>query len=99
VDPREQAVEVVCRFDLADKIQPFTRCLRCNALLRQVEKGEVLHRLPPLVRERQKVFFECPSCGKVYWSGTHRERMQASIDSLLELSGWRPRGASAAPRR
>jgi uncharacterized protein with PIN domain len=86
VYPGEQVSEVVRRFDLLEGIHPFTRCLRCNAPLRPVEKEEVLHKLPPLVRERQEEFLECPSCGKVYWSGTHRERMQASIDRLLELS-------------
>ncbi len=33
--PLEQAAEVTQRFDLAGRLRPFTRCLRCNGVLEQ----------------------------------------------------------------
>src|SRR5690349_19937119 len=39
-NPRVQLAEVVKRFCLMDVIAPFTRCLRCNALLEHVDKAE-----------------------------------------------------------
>ncbi len=49
-DPGEQMVEVLRRFDLAEVIAPFTRCPACNAMLRPVEKRDILEQLEPLTR-------------------------------------------------
>lgn len=77
--PAAQLVEVTRRFDLARTARPFTRCLRCNVLLREVPKARIAHRLPPRVREAQQEFRECPSCGRLYWPGTHHARMAREV--------------------
>jgi uncharacterized protein with PIN domain len=82
--PRLQLTEVVRRLDLARAITPFSRCLRCNGLLVPVAKAEVADRLPPRVRERQQAFRRCAGCGRVYWAGTHHERMTGLVASLRE---------------
>jgi hypothetical protein len=74
-NPREQLAEVVRWFDLACALAPFTRCLACNGLLAAVAKEAVLERLPARVRQRHDEFLECPSCRRVYWKGTHYDRM------------------------
>lgn len=80
--PQRQMAEVVRRFDLAGALAPFTRCLRCNGLLVPVTKETVLDRLPERVRAAQEAFWQCGSCGQVYWQGTHHARMQRLIASL-----------------
>lgn len=75
-DPRRQLAEVLRRFDLARSLAPFRRCLRCNDLLAPVEKAAIAALLPPRVAERHHEFRRCPSCGRVYWKGTHHARMQ-----------------------
>jgi len=87
--PRRQLIEVLHRFDLLRSISAFTRCLRCNELLRAVEKSQVESKLPPRVREQQIGFKMCPSCNRIYWKGSHHERMNELISELRE-------GASAA---
>ncbi len=83
VDPQRQLAEVVDRLDLLRSIVPFQRCLRCNDLLETVRKEDVADDLPPGVRERHDAFRRCPSCGRVYWAGSHHRRMERLISDLL----------------
>lgn len=83
LDPRRQLAEVVDRLDLLRSVVLFTRCLRCNALLEAVRKEDVAAGLPPRVRERHDAFRRCPSCGRVYWAGSHHRRMEQLISDLL----------------
>lgn len=73
--PREQFTELLDRFDLRRLMRPFTRCARCNTLLRQVSKASVLDRLLPRTRTLHDDFVECPSCRRVYWRGSHHARI------------------------
>ena len=82
LEPQEQLIEVVRRFQLADKIVPFRRCLRCNTPLEPVSKEKVLDRLEPLTKKYFDEFRLCPACDQVYWKGSHYERMQRLIEQL-----------------
>lgn len=82
-NPRDQLKEIVCRFELSEQIQPFKRCMRCNGILEAVEKQEVLGRLPAGVRKSQDDFRICPECGRVYWRGSHFERMERLVSRVL----------------
>lgn len=62
--------------------QALSRCLDCNAELEPRAKDAVAHRLPPYVRATQDRFSECPSCARIYWPGTHWERMRERIAAL-----------------
>ena len=89
---RRQLAEVIGRFDLAGQARPFTRCMACNAPLRDVAKDAVAGRVPPRVMEAQSRFRDCDGCGRVYWPGTHYSRMQRWVEELLRGSagaGWR----------
>jgi len=46
------------------------------------EKAAVEAQLPPYVRATQDRFSQCPHCGRVYWPGTHWERMRARMAAL-----------------
>lgn len=80
--PLEQAREVIGRFDLRDKIAPFTRCLVCNGLLRPLPKEEALPRVPPRVREWCEEFFICSTCARVFWPGTHYKKLAEWVHLL-----------------
>ena len=72
----EQLVEVKRKAHLRpDPAAFFSRCGECNVLLVARTPGEAGPLVPPYVRETQKKFSLCPSCGKIYWQGTHWERM------------------------
>jgi len=78
-DIRRQVLEVLRRFDLFSSIAPFRRCLRCNELLQPVSKESIRHKLPPRVERDYNEFHICPVCGRIYWKGTHYERMHTFI--------------------
>jgi uncharacterized protein with PIN domain len=75
-DSRRQVAEIVERFDLSSSIRPFTRCMKCNGLLREVSKLEVQDRIPPRATELYEEFRRCDRCGRVYWKGSHYQRME-----------------------
>jgi uncharacterized protein len=81
-DSRRQTAEVVSRFDLARSLRPFTRCMACNAPLRSVLKSEVVSRVPPRAAKAYSDFQECPGCHRVYWQGTHYQRMLRWVEQL-----------------
>lgn len=45
---------------------------------------DVADRVPPRVLERNESFSRCPHCGRIYWEGSHTERMRRLIDRVFE---------------
>ena len=82
-DSRLQTGEVVRRFGLAAAVRPWTRCMACNALLQPVSKAAVIGRIPPRTAECHDEFSECSGCTRVFWKGSHYERMQRWVDELV----------------
>ena len=80
--PRAQLAEVVAALDLRGKFKPFTRCMACNGALEVVAKEVVAERLPPQIREDSEEFGHCTGCEKVYWAGSHYDRMRELIAAL-----------------
>ena len=85
--PEEQLVEVAARYGLAARARPFSRCLRCNLPLERVDRDAVLALLPESVARTHREFFRCAGCERVYWPGSHYERMQAALGRMLGSSG------------
>ncbi len=85
--PRQQLHEIADRFGLDKHLKPFQRCMNCNGLLQPVAKETVFDQLPPLVQAFQQTFFQCPTCGKIYWEGTHFRRMQELVHSIFGTQG------------
>ena len=83
-DPRWQLAEVVKRFELARLRKPFSRCLRCNALLEAVAKEEVRSQLPAGTAALHDEFQRCPGCGRVYWRGGHYRRLRELMADYTE---------------
>jgi uncharacterized protein with PIN domain len=84
--PRQQLREVVRRFDLSSAMAPFERCLRCNGLLQPALKQDAEARLPPRTRGLFNEFHECAVCGRIYWKGSHYERMRRLVDCISAQS-------------
>lgn len=78
----EQLAEVIRQFQLKTQFQPFIRCLTCNGSLLKVPKETVLEKLPPKTRLYFDEFYRCQTCQRVYWKGSHYERMQAFLEKM-----------------
>jgi len=81
-NPINQTIEVLKRFDLFSSIAPFTRCLRCNAPLEEVEKNEVIQKLEPLTKIYYEQFRRCVGCGQIYWAGSHFSKLQKRLEEI-----------------
>lgn len=80
----EQLREVVRKFDLINQFRSFTRCMTCNEELVMKEKQEILDFIPPDIATLFDEFYFCPRCRKVFWKGSHFNRMEKYIRELAE---------------
>jgi hypothetical protein len=83
-NPQQQTLEILQRFDLFKLVSPFQRCLRCNGLLESVDKQSIIEELPKNVQQVDD-FNRCPDCDRIYWKGSHYEKLQKFIDDILSL--------------
>jgi uncharacterized protein with PIN domain len=79
-----QLIEIVKKFDLRSQFRSFTRCMTCNADLIPKIKQEIIDKIDADTARIYDEFFYCPSCNKVFWKGSHFERMEQLILSLIE---------------
>jgi len=89
--------ELIQRLQLCADIAPFTRCTLCNGPLEVASPQAVRSQVPPRVRERNRDFWRCQGCGRIYWKGTHWEAMRRQIDSICPPSP--EQGASSSKGR
>lgn len=80
--PRQQLLEIISRLELTSSIKPFTRCLHCNGTIQPVDKAAIDHRLLPRTKAHYDEFWQCQQCQKIYWKGSHYQRMQQLIEQL-----------------
>ncbi len=81
-DPQQQLKEVINQFNLLNLLTPFTRCLYCNQILERKDKQEVEPDLLPQTKKDFTEFWKCCSCNRIYWKGSHYERMTKQIEKL-----------------
>lgn len=87
-DPDQQVFEVLNRFGLKENCRPFTRCLLCNGLLKPLNQKRqpenlVENQVPLKVRHWCREFTICENCQKVYWKGSHYERLNIMVNHYL----------------
>lgn len=80
---RDQVRQVVRAFAIDPFVGFLARCLECNEPLRDLDGKSAEERVPPYVFATQERFQVCPACSRIYWGGTHRERMRAELQEIL----------------
>ncbi|MGE2813877.1 Mut7-C RNAse domain-containing protein [Mycobacterium heidelbergense] len=81
-DPEQQALEVMRRLDLRERLAPLTRCLHCNGALAAVDKRDVIDQLEPLTAQYYEEFSRCSGCGRIYWAGSHHAKLLGLVERL-----------------
>ena len=81
-DSQRQLAEVINALSLQRDLRPFTRCTVCNGVLRTATRISVAGRVPPRVYARFRSFRECRGCDRVYWRGTHYQRLAARVHRM-----------------
>ncbi|TFG96814.1 MAG: twitching motility protein PilT [Calditrichales bacterium] len=85
--PAGQLQEVLGRFDLYGQVKPFTRCMVCNGSLHGVSKEQIIAQLQINTIKYFDTFQQCTNCKKVYWPGTHHQRMERMLTGILRQDG------------
>lgn len=83
---KAQLRQVVKTLNLGDRIKPFTLCLECNQPLVPREKEDVKELVPPYIFQTQTQYMQCPACHRVYWRGTHWQRMSRELERIVSES-------------
>lgn len=86
-NPQYQLREVVEQLHLAGQMAPFTRCMRCNGVVEPVDKSHVTGSVPEAIRQSFESFTRCADCARVYWEGSHFDRMSRLVEELRERRG------------
>jgi len=81
-DELEEQIREVAKVLLLRLIDPLSRCSLCNEVLVPASLEEVRDLVPDGVRSRHQVFWRCPSCRRVYWQGSHWDKMIARLRDL-----------------
>ena len=58
------------------------RCMSCGGLLLLADKEAVRDRIPPKTYLWLDQYFVCANCGKLFWHGTHWEKIQRQLQTL-----------------
>jgi len=80
---KAQLRQVLTTLNLAGQLRPFSLCVECNEPLVPRERGEVEELVPPYVFQTQTQYMQCPGCLRVYWRGTHWERMSRELEGIV----------------
>ena len=82
--PELQMQQVINDLTLDCQFRPFAICLECNQPLLERSKQQVEGRVPPYVFQTQNQYVECPVCHRIYWRGTHWQRMTSKLRKFEE---------------
>lgn len=83
-DELEQIMQINVKINLGTFVIDTnnSRCIICNGNLQSVEKYRIIGKIPEGILEREKKFWMCDSCKKIYWEGTHFEKLQEFVMKL-----------------
>lgn len=85
-DPEKQLEEVIEALDLTGSIQPYTRCMQCNGDLEAIERSSTADSVPLQVFLVYRDFRRCKGCGRIYWRGSHVERLDRTVARARSLA-------------
>ncbi|MCS7286015.1 MAG: Mut7-C RNAse domain-containing protein [Anaerolineae bacterium] len=77
----EQLLQVFKELGLETR-NSFSRCPICNEPLNPVNKESVREKVPLYVFQTHEHFSACPTCHRIYWRGSHWQRMKECLDKL-----------------
>ena len=80
-DLEEQIREVASALGLRLS-EPLSRCSLCNTLLVHVSPEDAKGAVPEGVWARHQEFWQCPQCRRMYWQGSHWDKMVGRLNNL-----------------
>lgn len=63
------------------------RCMACGGVLVPTPKADVAPRIPPRTARWKDEYFVCDRCNRLYWQGTHWERIADALERDASQDG------------
>jgi uncharacterized protein with PIN domain len=82
--PEDQLREVCRALGLERHFRPFTRCSVCNTPLVEAAPDSLRGEVPERILREQRRIDRCRRCGRVYWRGSHTERLLERLCRVLD---------------
>jgi uncharacterized protein len=60
------------------------RCMACGGELIEIPKDSAAGRVPPRTFDWQDRYWECRLCGRVFWHGTHWQRITQNLQAAVQ---------------
>lgn len=80
----EQLAQVIDELAITpNDIRLFSRCLKCNTAIIDIDTEDVFGLVPDYIYETHDRFQTCRQCDRIYWSGSHTERTNEMIEQLF----------------
>ena len=67
-------------------IRLFSICIKCNSAIIAVDKQSLFGQVPDYVWETHERFHRCRQCERIYWAGSHTERVKTVVERLFDES-------------
>uniref|UniRef100_A0A7C4AJV6 Mut7-C RNAse domain-containing protein n=1 Tax=Thermodesulfovibrio aggregans TaxID=86166 RepID=A0A7C4AJV6_9BACT len=89
-DVKEQIKEVLSQIPCINLFSLTPRCPVCNGEMEKIKKEEIMkfkNEIPDHVFFTSEEFVVCRSCKKLYWHGTHKDRINKIKKEILKELG------------
>jgi uncharacterized protein with PIN domain len=60
----------------------FSRCSLCNSTIKRIEKHEIKNKVFDKIYKNNDLFWLCPKCDKIYWTGSHYNKIISKINEI-----------------
>lgn len=82
-DISDQLKDIKAILDITINFPPDNlRCSVCNGSLASRNKSEVVDRIPEGTAKHYDDYWECNSCSKIFWLGSHWEDIKKTIEEI-----------------
>lgn len=78
----DQLRQMVGELGLSVEERLGSRCIRCNRSLAPLAKDRAAGRVPEYVFRHHDAFFQCETCERIFWGGTHLTHMEETVRAL-----------------
>ena len=79
----DEQLKQVLKHVKIDETKILSRCILCNSILDEIKKDKVIDKVPKKVFENNNDFWFCKNCNKIYWKGTHYDKMIKKTTELV----------------
>jgi uncharacterized protein with PIN domain len=77
----DEQISIVLNNTQVESSKILSRCLLCNSELNNIKKDGVKDKVPVKVFENFEKFWFCKKCNKIYWNGSHYEKMIEKVQN------------------